>query len=195
MAANGKNFSVPASAKGWKVDAKNPLAIKTTAPATEDIRTAWKPAATGSTATVLARMTATSRENNFLGIFCGNGSDQVGMLFLGENGIYWNDTKTLLYGSKSAEKDAKIFTKKSVEIRIAWKPAGETAGGFYVWADDQLVGEALAGSSAPDVVQSFKDTLLVGDCGKAFAVDATIETIAFDAKNAWAPTAATPAAE
>lgn len=190
--AGDRKFTPPAAGtKGWKVDSKKRLAIDTESAGSSDIRlfrTGAKSAkGTPFTVSVKVKMGETSRADNFLGVFCGNGSDQVGQLFIGEAGIYWNDTKTLLYGSKSADSDAKRFTKKAERIRVAWKPEGETAGGFYVWLGDQLIGEALSGSTAPAVVSAYKNAILIGDCGNAFSVNAVVEEISFDEKTAWAP--------
>ena len=132
-------------------------------------------------------MKETGRPNNVLGVFCGNGANEVGQLFVSESGIYWNDTNTLLYGSKPGVREKKIFVKNPAEIRIVWKPKGETAGGFYVWLGDQLIGEALSGTTNPAVVDAYKNSFLIGDIGNAYAVDAEISDIAFDADFAFAP--------
>lgn len=189
-----KKFTSPAAGtQGWKVDSRQRLVLDTPAAGASDFRANWATLGGASggkksarTLALKVKMTASSRADNFLGIIFGNGED-VGVLLVGESGIFWNDKKTLLYGSKSADAAAKIFTKKSAEIRIAWKPDDKTRGGFYVWVGDQLVGEALAGTPDAAVVSAYKNSVLVGDIGSAYSVGATIDFVAFDEKNAFAP--------
>jgi len=68
-----------------------------------------------------------------------------------------------------------------------WKPDGETRGGFYVWVGDQLVGEALTGTTDARLVDVYKNALIVGDLGREYSVSARIDALAVDAKNAFAP--------
>ena len=176
---------------GWKLDSRKRLVLATQLPGGSDFRQTWSDAKNGNahpfTFSFKFKMKETGRPNNVLGVFCGNGANEVGQLFVSESGIYWNDTNTLLYGSKPGVREKKIFVKNPAEIRIVWKPKGETAGGFYVWLGDQLIGEALSGTTNPAVVDAYKNSFLIGDIGNAYAVDAEISDIAFDADSAFAP--------
>lgn len=183
-------FDGPAGAS-WKADADGKLFISAPTEGTSDARALWKnlgaPAGVSEknarSVALKVRMLPSGRDDNFLGIICGNGA-AAGILLIGESGIFWNDTKTLLYGSKSATPAAKIFTKDAVEIRLVSKPEDETAGGFYVWLGGQLIGEALAASPAAEI---YRDTFLIGDISNSYSVSASVETLAFDGKNARAP--------
>lgn len=189
ISVKGKTFDGPAAGtSGWKADSQGRLTISTNAEGTSDARASWSAlgAAAGTSARSVSakiKMDATGRDDNFLGLICGNGTD-AGILLVGESGIYWNDTKTLLYGSKSKDKAAKIFTKNAAEIRIVWKPEDETAAGFYVWLGDRLIGEALGGNAG---AAAYKDSVLLGDLSNNYSVKATVEELAFDGKNAYAP--------
>lgn len=188
--AGTAKFTPPAAGtSGWKTDSQNRLVLDTPAKGGSDVRLNWANAKKPHpfTVSVKVKMQETNRADNFLGIICGNGSDQVGQLLVGESGIYWNDTKTLLYGTKPGVKEDKIFTKDARTLRIVWKPDGETAGGFYVWLDDQLIAEARSGTTQAAVVDAYKNSLLVGDFGNAYSVSAVIEDLAFDDSTAWAP--------
>ena len=134
-------------------------------------------------------------KNNRFSIFVGNGNDQVGMLGIGENGIFWNG-KQLLYGSnmdlygkeklsdlvsgKSPATDpmAGYFTKEAHAFRIIYKQ-GE---GYFVWLDDQLIGEKLTGSTDAAVVNAHKDKLIFGDVSGENACCAEISEAAFSVR-------------
>lgn len=188
----GRNavFDGPADAS-WKADTGGKLFISAPTEGTSDARTLWKnlgaPAGVSEknarSVAIKVKMLPSGRNDNFLGIICGNGTS-AGILLIGESGIFWNDTKTLLYGSKSTAPAAKIFTKNPVEIRLVCKPEDETAGGFYVWLGSQLIGEALAASPTAEI---YRDSFLFGDISNSCSVSAAVETLAFDAKNAHAP--------
>ncbi|MBQ6705757.1 MAG: PEP-CTERM sorting domain-containing protein [Opitutales bacterium] len=135
---------------------------------------------------------------NFLGILLGNGLDEVGALYIGESGVYWGGTAAanLLYGqSNDAYKD-KFFTQSTNSFRVDWIGETETgaASGFYVWLNDQLIGEALSGLVRSDVVSSYKNSLLVGDIGSAYVTFAEISEMSFDAQKAYAPSVPEPSA-
>lgn len=129
---------------------------------------------------------------NRFSIFFGNGKDQVGMLGIGENGIYWNGNK-LLYGSNmdlyeretledlvsgktaSADPMAGYFTKKNHVFRVIYKQDK----GYFVWLNGQLIGENLAGSKDAAVVNAHKDKLLFGDVSGETSCRAEISGAAF----------------
>lgn len=189
----GENFFEfsPTPSKGLKIDSRKRLVFETADSDASDFRINWSKLGASSgksprTVALKVRMNATTRDDNFLGIICGNGSE-AGVLLVGESGVFWNTPQTLLYGSKSTNEDEKKFTKKSTEIRVVWKPKGETLGGFYVWVGDQLVGEALAGSPDAKLSETYKNALLIGDLGRAYSVSARIDALAIDGKNAFAP--------
>lgn len=186
------NLADAAKKKGWKLDAKKRLTLSTDLSGGSDFRREWKNAkstrAHPFTAAFKFKMNETGRSDNMLGIICGNGAD-AGLLLVSESGIYWNDTKTLLYGSKPGIRENKVFTKKPVKIRIVWKQKDETEGGFYVWLEDQLIGEALKATSDTAVTNNYKNTFLIGDLGNDYAVNATISEISLDGNAAYAPPA------
>ena len=74
---------------------------------------------------------------------------------------------------------------------MAWIEETENgaASGFYIWLNDQLIGEALDGLTTASVVNSYKNSFLIGDIGANYITSAEIANIAFDANYAWAPTA------
>lgn len=134
-------------------------------------------------------------KNNRFSIFVGNGNDQVGMLGIGENGVFWNGDK-LLYGSNmdlfgkenlgdlvagnspAADPMAGYFTKKPYEFRIIYKQDE----GYFVWLDGQLIGEKLAGNADAGVVKAHKDKLIFGDVSSANACCAEISDAAFSVR-------------
>ena len=131
--------------------------------------------------------------NNFLGILLGNGLNEVGALYIGESGIYWGGTSNtnLLYGQTNDTYKDKCFTLSENSFRMAWIEETENgaASGFYIWLNDQLIGEALDGLTDSGVVSNYKNSFLIGDIGASYITSAEIFDIAFDANYAWAPTA------
>lgn len=134
-------------------------------------------------------------KNNRFSIFVGNGKDQVGMLGIGENGIFWNGDQ-LLYGSKmdlygketladlknqkspAADSMVGYFTEKVYELRVVYKQGD----GYYVWLGDQLIGEKLTGSKDAAVVNAHKDKLIIGDVSGGNACCATVSEAAFSVR-------------
>lgn len=134
-------------------------------------------------------------KNNRFSIFFGNGKDQVGVLGIGENGIFWNGDK-LLYGSAmnlhgnetladltskeslAFDPMAGYFTKKAHEFRVIYKQ-GE---GYFVWLGDQLIGEKLSGNADAGLVEKHKDKLLFGDTSGANACCAEVLSAAFSVR-------------
>lgn len=134
-------------------------------------------------------------KNNRFSVFVGNGKDQVGILGIGENGIFWNGNK-LLYGSNmdlfgketladlvsenapASDPMAGYFTKKAHSFRIIYKQDE----GYFVWLNDQLIGEKLAGSTDAAVVKAHKDKLLFGDVSSSNACCAEISDAAFSVR-------------
>ena len=131
--------------------------------------------------------------NNRFTILCGNGADEVGVLGIGENGIFWNSNE-LLFGSNldcfgsetladaaAHDKMAGHFTKDFREIRIVCKTAGDERG-FYVWCDGQLVGEKLRGNTDSAMVEPYKGKLVFGDASSANSCCAEVSAAAFEVK-------------
>lgn len=134
-------------------------------------------------------------KNNRFSIFVGNGKGEVGMLGIGENGIFWNG-KQLLYGSNmdlygqekledlvagtssAADPMAGHFTKKAHEFRIIYKQNE----GYFVWLDDQLIGENLEGNKDAAVVNAHKDKLIFGDVSGETACCAELSEAAFSVR-------------
>lgn len=133
------------------------------------------------TLAVCLKMNATKRADDGLTeILCGNGDGKVGRLLVGERGIYWGDTKKLLYGAPPASAGKNIFADGEKWVRVARKPDDATPGGFYVWFGAQLVGEALDGEDSALSDEHF----LIETRGNPAA---EIRDLRFDAKKAWAP--------
>lgn len=134
-------------------------------------------------------------KNNRFSILLGNGQDQVGMLGIGENGIFWNGDR-LLYGSQmdlygketladlknqksvSGDPMAGHFTEKVYELRVVYKQGD----GYYVWLGDQLIGEKLSGNTDAAVVNAHKDKLVFGDISGGNACCATLSEAAFSVR-------------
>lgn len=134
-------------------------------------------------------------KNNRFSIFFGNGKDQVGILGIGENGIFWNGNKLLygsgmdLYGNETlADLTAKeslafdpmagYFTRKAHEFRVIYKQDE----GYFIWLDDQLIGEKLSGNADAGLVEKHKDKLLFGDTSGANACCAEVLSAAFSVR-------------
>ena len=133
------------------------------------------------TLAVCLKMNATKRADDGLTeILCGNGDGKVGRLLVGERGIYWGDTKKLLYGAPPASAGKNIFADGEKWVRVARKPDDATPGGFYVWFGAQLVGEALDGEDSALSDEHF----LIETRGNPAA---EIRDLRFDAKKAGAP--------
>ncbi|MDO4550852.1 MAG: exo-alpha-sialidase [Planctomycetia bacterium] len=156
------------------------------------------PADKGETVTKL------TKKNRF-SISCGNGKDMAGTLEIGENAVYWNGSVLLygtnldIYGSETLEEVAAddpmtgYFTKEFHEFRIVHKvdPDGNASGGYYVWLNDQLIGENLSGKKVSDAQ---KDVLTYGNlsgenvcfaeiAGAAFQVSALEENVVRENKD------------
>lgn len=188
------------SSSFWTVNAQGNIEINTTSGAAggSDIQLTWG-ADSGKTHeftfSIDVKMNAVSSDshsaNNFLGILLGNGLDEVGALYIGESGVYWGGTaaENLLYGQSNDTYKDKFFTQSMNSFRVDWIGETETgaSSGFYVWLNDQLIGEALSGLVRSDVVSNYKDSFLVGDIGGSYVTFAEISDISFDAGTAWAP--------
>lgn len=126
---------------------------------------------------------STDSNNNRLGIWAGNG-ETVGLCYVLENQIWWNDGNTVLYRNSDR---SDIFTSDFSALRIAWIAADASNGiaaGYYVWYDGQLIGEALTGSTS---VSNYKNSIVVGNTASTFSTYAEISGIYFDAVKAYAP--------
>lgn len=197
---NSTTDTMQTSEKTWSINATGNIVMNTGNASTSgsDLRLNWGTGNTNLTHEFSLSIELKTNEidpgthsnNNFFGIFTGNGKD-VGILYIGESGIYWNniETTSLLYGQTNNTYKDKIFTKDFNKFRIAWttpKKSGAESG-FYVWVNDQLIGEALAGTQDPAVIAAYKNTLLMGDIGSAYVTSAEISAISFDSNKAWAP--------
>jgi len=191
-----KDISNTSSA--WTVNEAGHIVVDSALAGGSDLRTTWNDSGGGiheSTFSITLKMmdAGTNSAKNYLGIFSGNGLDQVGILYIGESGIYWGGTATsnLLYGQTvDAYKDKFMTADAGKTLRIAWLDGtGENAAtsGFYIWLEDQLIGEALSGSTNEGVLASYKNSLLVGDIGGSYVTKAEIFDFSFDAETAWAP--------
>ena len=162
-----------------------------------DLRTTWGGAASAESAheftvaLTLKMNESSDSSKNFLGVFGGNGFDQVGVLYIGESGIYWGDTTAanLLYGQTNTAYMDQFMMREAHTLRMAWIAERENGAmeGFYVWLDDMLIGEALSGNTSTSIVGPYKDTLLFGDIGSYYETSAEIFSLSFDATTAWAP--------
>lgn len=191
-----KDISNTSSA--WTVNDAGHIVVDSQLSGGSDLRTTWDNRGGGKhefTFSITLKMleAGTDSAKNYLGIFGGNGLDQVGILYIGESGIYWGGTTTsnLLYGQSSdAYKDKFMTAESGKTLRMAWLDgSGENAAasGFYIWLEDQLIGEALSGSTDTNVVNYYKNSLLVGDIGSSYVTKAEIFDFSFDSETAWAP--------
>lgn len=165
----------------WSVNSDGYLDISTVATSGSDIRLDWASGqAQEFTLELSVKMDNTDRTDNFLGVFAGNGYDEVGVLYIGESGVFWGDTNTLLYGGVSEAYKTYFATQDFVDVRIAYmfNENSTNEGRFYVWLNGDLIGDSLVGNSS--IANSYKNTLLIGDIGGSYAVDALIESISFE---------------
>ncbi|MGN0860714.1 MAG: GDSL-type esterase/lipase family protein [Candidatus Spyradosoma sp.] len=181
----------------WTVNDAGHIVVNSPLSGGTDLRTTWGGDADATSAheftvSLTLKMNESSDSSkNFFGVFGGNGLDQVGVLFVGESGIYWGDTSaaSLLYGQTNATYMDQFMMQEAHTLRMAWIAERENgaAEGFYVWLDDMLIGEALSGNTDATIVGNYKDTLLFGDIGKDYVTSAEIFALSFDATTAWAP--------
>lgn len=172
----------------WSVNGDGYLDISTVADGGSDIRLDWASGqAQEFTLELSVKMDKTDRTNNFLGVFAGNGLDEVGVLFIGESGIFWGDKNSLLYGGVSDDYKTYFATEDFVDVRIAYmlNENSTDEGRFYVWLNGDLIGDSLSGNSG--IAEQYKNTLLVGDIGGAYAVDAQIKSISFETGSFYQP--------
>ena len=176
-----------ANSHKWGVDSNGCLDISTVATGGSDIRLDWASGvAQEFTLELSVKMDKTDRTNNFLGVFAGNGDDEVGVLYIGESGIFWGNTSTLLYGGISEAYKTYFATKDFVDVRIAYmfNEGSTTDGRFYVWLNGDLIGDSLTGNTN---IAQYKNTLLIGDIGGGYAVDALIKNISFETGAVYQP--------
>ena len=178
----------PATNHTWSVNGDGYLDISTVAADGSDIRLDWASGqAQEFTLELSVKMDKTDRTNNFLGVFAGNGYDEVGVLYLGESGVFWGDTNTLLYGGVSEAYKTYFATEDFVDVRIAYmfNENSTDDGRFYVWLNGELIGDSLIGNSA--IADRYKNTLLIGDIGSNYAVDTLIKSVSFEAGTVYQP--------
>ena len=136
-----------------------------------------------------AKLDATARADNALGVIVGNGAE-AGALSVREEGVFWNDA--LLYGADVlGDKAHNSFstTKTAAAFRVAWLDGNVRAGvpgGFYVWLGDVLVGEALSGDAR---FSAHREKIVFGDLGAAWIARATLSDVRFRAGTPFAPPA------
>ncbi len=103
----------------------------------------------------------------------GDGQIGDGLLRVAENGVYWGTNDTLLFeGSQTSMND----------FRVAYMPAGNEQGvdaGYYVWLNNQLIGEALAAGTERT------DALTIGSASGTLTY-AGIADVSWE-NGAWAP--------
>ncbi len=172
----------------WGVNSDGYLDISTVAAGGSDIRLNWASGqAQEFTLELSVKMDKTDRTNNFLGVFAGNGLDEVGVLFIGESGVFWGDTNTLLYGGVSEAYKTYFATEDFVDVRIAYmfNENSTDEGRFYVWLNGDLIGDSLNGNSS--IANQYKNTLLIGDIGSSYAVDTQIRSVSFETGTVYQP--------
>ncbi|MCR5184030.1 MAG: hypothetical protein K6B46_04930 [Opitutales bacterium] len=136
------------------------------------------------------KMQSLNSPDNCLAASLGNGKN-AGTLYVGEKGLFWNNRNNILYGTKDIGNGEKFFTENPVDIRICYLKGDKKgiASGYYVWMDDQLVGEALEGQNPKDE-KTYSNAAVIGDFDESTETDATIDNLAVDVKSAVAPTEA-----
>ena len=162
--------------------------------ASAERRVEWKGAKNGAAHEFTLALTVklnTSKKpaKNVLGVLVGNGGGETGLLCVGESGVFWGGVvpANLLYGQTNDAYKDKFMTKGKKTLRVAWiaERKNGAAGGFYVWLDDVLIGEALRGNA--DAADKCANGALVGPVGGDFAPAGEISEIAYDPAKAWAP--------
>lgn len=190
----GTAFTVTsATGHSWTAEDSGNLKIETTTSGASDIRLAWVEDSVPQdfTLELSVKMDKTEGTENFLGVFLGNGED-VGILYIGESGIFWNGTSAgnLLYGGYSDEYKTYFATEDYVDLRVVYlsdTTATDIAAGYYVWLNGELIGDCLSGTTTESVITSYKDYLLIGDIGSSYAVNASIESLSFETGIAYQP--------
>ena len=187
IAGMEKTFTVASS--GFSVNDAGNLAIKTALSGGFDARLDWSSLTSAQELTLQfsVKMTETDNQQNTFGVFVGNG-EGVGVVYVRENGIYWNSK--LLYGSDvNSAYETVSFSKDFNDITVSWVDGNlhdGVASGFYIWLGDQLIGEA---EQAISVVSTYKNTLLFGDIGSSMFTDCELSNISFELGKAYAPSA------
>lgn len=188
----------------WSVNSKGDLVLNTAGKTVaSDLQFSWGTSASTEhelTLTLDVKMSKIPESTtNFLSVWVGNGVS-LGMLYIGEDGIYWGDrsASNLLYGQTVETYKDGFMTADFQTLRIVWRDADEGNGiesGFYVWLGGQLIGEGLTGNSdtTNGAVSKYKNSVVIGDSfSSGLETYAEVANIAFDANKAWAPTSAIP---
>ncbi len=183
-----KTFTTNAS--GISVNDAGNLVFNTAANNGFDSRVEWSSGlsvAQELTVQFSIKMNEQNNATNKFGVILGNGAE-AGLLYVGENGIYWNDK--LLYGSDvNSAYETVSFSKDFNDITVSWVDGNlhdSVASGFYIWLGDQLIGEAEQAISGVD---KYKNTLLFGDIGNSVFTDCELSNISFELGKAYAPSA------
>ena len=172
---------------GFSVSDAGNLAIKTALAEEHNARLAWSDLSSAQELTLQfsIKMNELNNATNKFGVILGNGVG-AGLLYVGENGIYWNDK--LLYGlDVNSAYETVSFSKDFNDITVSWVDGNlhdSVASGFYIWLGDQLIGEAEQAISGVD---KYKNTLLFGDIGNSFFTDCELSNISFELGKAYAP--------
>lgn len=187
IAGTEKSFTM--TENGFSVSDAGNLAIKTALAGEHNARLAWSGLSSAQELTLQfsIKMNELNNATNKFGVILGNGAE-AGLLYVGENGIYWNDK--LLYGSDvNSAYETVSFSKDFNDITVSWVDGNlhdSVASGFYIWLGDQLIGEAEQAISG---VAKYKNTLLFGDIGNSFFTDCELSNISFELGKAYAPSA------
>lgn len=123
--------------------------------------------------TLQASIQMYSVEGNSLFLQFGDGVIGDGQLRITTSGVYWGIGNTLLFEGGQTDMN---------DYRITYMPTGNTQGvdaGYYVWLNNQLIGEALAASA------SKTDALTVGSANGSLTY-AGIADVSWE-NGAWAP--------
>lgn len=186
------NFTLGAGACTW-TNSDSVLHIQGAAGATPgDMRMVWPETTTGTahdftlSLTIQMNHGLVDASKNIFSIFCGNGADQVGILRIGEAGIFWqesNGSQTLLYGGIDTATDPLLMVGGYNDITVIFR----NGAGFCVWLNDQLIAEDRMGSTNSGIVNAYKNHILFGKTAKNDSIDANISAMAFDPNTAFAP--------
>ena len=187
IAGTEKTFTTNAS--GISVNDAGNLVFNTAANSGFDSRVEWSSGLSSAQELTLQfsiKMNERNNAQNKFGVILGNGAE-AGLLYVGENGIYWNDK--LLYGSDvNSAYETVSFSKDFNDITVSWVDGNlhGVASGFYIWLGDQLIGEAEQAISGVNI---YKNTLLFGDIGNSVFTDCELSDISFELGKAYAPSA------
>lgn len=183
-----KTFTAPSSgANYFSLNSAGNLVLNT--PTTDtigyDYRLAWASDTsqtqdlTFAISVKMNELNSTAKENGLCLIIGNGGNTGAGLFYVKEDGIYYN--ASLLYSADMTQ-DFSDLTISFVTETSADKLG--IASGFYIWLEDQLIGESLVELSS---VKTYSGSILFGDIGNAYATSAEIASISFEAGTAFSP--------